>query len=73
MDPCSPDASPTLPALVTVAEARRLLGGVSGQTIYRLIADGELPIVKIRRRTFMRCADLEALIESATRSGWERS
>jgi excisionase family DNA binding protein len=53
--------------LLTVAEAKDILGGISAQTLYRLIADEQLAIVKIRRRTFIRRSDVDALIERSTR------
>jgi excisionase family DNA binding protein len=36
---------------------------VSRQSVYRLVADGSLPVVKIRDRTLFRPSDIEALIE----------
>lgn len=63
-DPEGVTWNPTAEAnqLVTVRDARRMLGGISSQTIYRLVHDGDLTIVKIRRRSFIRTADLAALI-----------
>ena len=53
--------------LVSVREARRVLGGISAQTLYRLVRDGDLKIVKLRRRSFLRRADIDALIDRSTR------
>jgi excisionase family DNA binding protein len=47
--------------LVDAAEARRQLGGISVQTLRRLVADGELPVVRIRRRVLFRRADLNRI------------
>jgi excisionase family DNA binding protein len=41
--------------------------GVSRQSVYRLVADGSLPVVKILDRTLFRPSDVEALIERSTR------
>lgn len=49
--------------LLTVTDARRRLGGVSVNTFYDLVNNGELSIVKIRRRTFVRPEDVQVLIE----------
>jgi excisionase family DNA binding protein len=54
------------PELVDLSNTRSALGGISKQTVYRLVADGELGVVKIRRRTFFRRRDIEALIARAT-------
>lgn len=52
--------------LLTVTEAREVLGGVSAQTIYRLLAEDELVAVKIRDRTFFRPSDLEKFVRART-------
>jgi hypothetical protein len=67
IDPLSLDSDTTRPAIVTFAEAKRLLGGVSPQTIYCLVADGQLELVKIRRRSFVTRSSVENLIQTATR------
>jgi excisionase family DNA binding protein len=41
--------------------------GVSRQSVYRLVTDGSLPVVKIRDRRLFRPSDVEALIERSTR------
>jgi excisionase family DNA binding protein len=55
-------------ALMTTSQARQYLGGVSPQTLYRLINEEGLPLVKIRRRTFFRRSDLDALVRASTRA-----
>jgi excisionase family DNA binding protein len=46
------------PMLVSVEKAASLLG-VHPRTVYRMLADGELPFVKIGRRTLLSVASLE--------------
>src|SRR5947207_12137493 len=41
--------------------------GVSRQSVYRLVAKGSLPVVKIHDRTLFRPSDVEALIGRSTR------
>ena len=60
---------PDDPPPVDLQTARTLLGGVSIQTIYRLIQDGELELVKIRRRSFVTRRSINAVINSAERDG----
>jgi excisionase family DNA binding protein len=55
--------------LVSRDQARVLLGGISNQTLYRLIADRSLRLVKVRRRSFIHRADIDALIERNTSGG----
>lgn len=55
-------------ALLTVDEAREALGGVSVGTFYKLVADG-LPLVKLRRRTFVRPEDLAEFVERHVTTG----
>jgi excisionase family DNA binding protein len=42
--------------------------GVSRQSVYRLVAKGSLPVVKIHDRTLFRPRDVEALIERSTQT-----
>ncbi len=49
--------------LVTVAEARRQLGGISQSTLYSLIKNGELPLVKIGRRSFVPASAIDEFID----------
>jgi excisionase family DNA binding protein len=55
-------------ALLSAAEAREYLGGISPQTLYRLVNEHGLPLVKIRRRSFFHRTDLDALVRASTRS-----
>ena len=54
--------------LVTVADASRILQ-VSRSTIYRLISDRDLPVVKIGRSTRIEEEALERLIDPTRRPG----
>jgi hypothetical protein len=65
MDKTTGTGAPLEP-LVPVLDARQILGGVSSQTIYRLVKRGDLRLVKIRRRSFIRLDDLQLLIASST-------
>jgi excisionase family DNA binding protein len=55
--------------LVSRRDARALLGGISNQTLYRLIAERSLRLVKVRRRSFIRRDDIDALIEAGVNEG----
>lgn len=48
--------------LVTIDQAAQTLQ-VSAMTVRRLIADGSLPVVRIRGRRLLSTSDVEALIE----------
>lgn len=39
-------------ALLTVPEMQATLGGISKPTLYKLIRDGALPVVRVGRRVF---------------------
>jgi hypothetical protein len=52
---------PPIIELVSAAEARRQLGGISAQTLRRLVADGRLHIVSVRRRKLYRRSDLNRI------------
>lgn len=54
------------PHLLSIRETAETLG-VSRQTVYRLMAAGELPVVKIGDRSLFRPRDVEALIDRSTR------
>jgi len=56
-----------LPLIVDLPRTQELLGGVSRQTIYRLVEDGKLRRVKLGRSVRFRVEDILALIEEATR------
>jgi excisionase family DNA binding protein len=54
------------PLLVDVNEARRLLGGVSRNTMFRLMRDEGLPHVKIGARLLFAPDQLRTWIEAHT-------
>jgi excisionase family DNA binding protein len=62
----------TITMLLTIKEVKSRLR-VSTATVYNLIASGDLPKVKIRSRTFVRPADVTALIERSVSSRAEES
>lgn len=39
---------------------------VSRSTLYQIIKDGDLPLTKVRGRSFIRPAELEAFVERST-------
>lgn len=51
------------PLTVTVQEARRL-SGLSKTTVFKLISEGLLRTVKVRRRTLVRYESLKSLLDS---------
>lgn len=53
-------------ALYSIHEARRLLGGISRNTIYRLLRSGELASVVIGCRRFIAAHSIEEFVNSAT-------
>jgi excisionase family DNA binding protein len=53
--------SPMLPMLVSIEKAAHLLG-VAPRTVYRMLADHELPYVKVGRRTLLSVGSLESWI-----------
>jgi helix-turn-helix protein len=55
--------------LLDVAGAREALGGISTALLYRLIAEGQIPTVKIANRTMFRPADLQAFVDANVRGG----
>jgi excisionase family DNA binding protein len=59
----TPSATPAPPIAVTIAEAARLVG-LSARTLWAEIASGRLRVVRVRRRTLIRYADLTAWFES---------
>jgi excisionase family DNA binding protein len=48
--------------LLTPAEVRNILRLRQTETVYRMIADGELPASRIRNRWLIRRADLDAML-----------
>lgn len=55
--------------LVTIAEARALLGGVSRGTVYRFLRSNRLTALKIGRRTLIKAESINELIDAAPRFG----
>ena len=53
---------PVEPICVRVSVAVKLTG-ISRSTLYELIADGEIDVVKVGRSTFIRYASLKRLFE----------
>lgn len=51
-------------AFYSVAEVARMLG-MSSMTVYRAIADGEFPAVRIRGRLIVPAKALEEMVEAA--------
>jgi excisionase family DNA binding protein len=45
--------------LLPVSEARQQLGGISPNTFYALVKDGELSLIKIGRRSFVHSEELD--------------
>jgi excisionase family DNA binding protein len=46
-----------------VKEARQHLGGISPTTFYALVKEGELSLVKIGRRSFVRAKELDDFLK----------
>jgi excisionase family DNA binding protein len=57
------DTSPVPARLLSVEEGRRVLG-VGRTTVYALVAEGRLRLVKIGRRSFLVAAELDGFIAS---------
>ncbi len=51
--------------LMPLDEVRTRLGNISRASIYRIIGEGRLPIVKLGRRTLVRNTDLQKFMVSA--------
>jgi excisionase family DNA binding protein len=49
--------------LISVAEAREWLGGISRTTLYALVKEGELSLVKIGRRSFVQVEELDDFVK----------
>ncbi len=49
--------------LISVAGARKELGGISNTTFYELVKAGDLPTIKIGRRTFVATSELDAFVK----------
>lgn len=61
----TPDAATEQRRFYSVAEVARMFG-MSTMTVYRAIADGEFPAVKIRGRLIVPAKALDAMVEAAT-------
>jgi hypothetical protein len=48
--------------LYPISEVRQKLGGISQTTFYQLVADEQIAVVKIGRRSFVSAADLNVYI-----------
>lgn len=60
--PSLPDGPPPVPRLaLSVGEAAQAIG-LSEREVWRRIADGALPVVRIGRRTLIRVAALDAFL-----------
>ena len=59
-------------ALYSIQEARKLLGGISRNTIYRLLRTGELASVVIGCRRFISPAAIDELVAKSTRPSARR-
>lgn len=53
--------------LLTLEQAGLRLGGVSKRTVQRLVADGQIRVVKIRRSTFVSLDELERYVKARQR------
>lgn len=51
------------PLAITKREAARLLS-ISERTLFQLVADGEIPVVRLKRKLLFRLADLESWLRS---------
>ena len=54
------------PTLYSIQEARKLLGGISRNTIYRLLRTGELASIVIGCRRFISAAAIAELVARST-------
>ncbi|MDG5483342.1 helix-turn-helix domain-containing protein [Mycolicibacterium gadium] len=63
------DTKPRL--LVSISDAREVLGGIGHSTIYELVSQGEIIKVNIGRRGFITSESLDAYVSRLTRSETE--
>lgn len=63
-----PDAHPTDPMLIGMADAARMIG-VSARTLWSMANAGELPTVRIRRRVLFNVAALREWVDARTKGG----
>ena len=50
--------------LLTVPQVANALGGIARSSVYVLLSRGDIPTVKIGRRTLIRAGDLEKFVKS---------
>jgi excisionase family DNA binding protein len=60
----STESAPTAPQFYSVAQVARLFG-MSSMTVYRAIAAGEFPAVRIRGRLIVPARAVESMVEMA--------
>jgi excisionase family DNA binding protein len=53
-------------ALLSVAQARTALSGISTSSLYKLVNEGDLRAVRIGARTMFKVEDVNALIDRGT-------
>ena len=64
----STDSTPSAPRFYSVAEVAVILG-MSAMTVYRAIAAGEFPAVRIRGRLIVPAAAVDAMVSAAVSGG----
>lgn len=50
-----------------IPEAQEILGGMSRSTLYEIIKDGEIAVVKVGRRTYIAGDELERYVRALTK------
>lgn len=55
-----------MPLLVSVSQTQELLGGVSRDTIYRMLASGTLASIKIGRRRMVLASSIHSFVQAAS-------
>jgi excisionase family DNA binding protein len=64
MQALSSEPTPAAPRFYSVAQAARMFG-MSAMTLYRAIAAGEFPAVRIRGRLIVPARAVEAMVDAA--------
>jgi excisionase family DNA binding protein len=62
--PSKSETAPTAPRFYSVAQVARMFG-TSSMTVYRAIAAGEFPAVRIRGRLIVPARAVDAMVEAA--------
>jgi excisionase family DNA binding protein len=62
--PLSTESAPSAPQFYSVAEVARLFG-MSSMTVYRAIAAGEFPAVRIRGRLIIPARAVDSMVDAA--------